>query len=113
MEQYFIGSDGLLQLAPVTAALINEIWSIDLNEDPPANIGMEVVTSILCGKGDLEVDKMFADKGHGSFVKLDAILSLQETSKMYIARYRLDSTAYPYLPKQQQVTTEKHNVTLR
>jgi len=103
----FTGNDGLILLAPVTENAVNEIWSINIKEDPPANLGMEIVTSMLCAMTDEEIPAMFADKGKGSFCKLDAILLIQETSQIYVTKFRLLTTDYPFpMPKKQKQRDE-------
>ena len=67
---------------------------------------MEIAVSMLCAMDPSDVESMFAEKGQGSFFKLDAILKAQETNQLYVTSFGLTEANYMFkIPKQSTVST--------
>jgi len=82
-------------LALVTEDNVNYVWKEAGVKEVPANIGMEIFTSIMCGIDSEELEKIWNDKQKTYLsINFDILLKSQKISPLYLKTLGLEDTYF-------------------
>jgi len=83
-----------LELAPVSLEEITKVWEMCGTDLEPPNIGMEILTSILCAMEKTQFENIFKDAKRTFFKNMDIILTMQPVPEIFINKFVISDTPF-------------------
>jgi len=83
-------------LAPVTQEEVNTAWTLCDTDIVKANIGMEILTSLLCGVEEPKFHEIFKDSKRIAFKNLDTLLIIQPVAELFINKFAIAGTPFTH-----------------